>query len=87
MANIKSTKAPIQESADFKQADGFCNIGLRLPNGKTVQIGGIPLYASKKLHAVLLENHMSVEQFAENAVIQNIHVVGAEENSEDIALF
>ena len=87
MANIKSTKAPIQESADFKQADGFCNIGLRLPNGKTVQIGGIPLYASKKLHAVLLENHMSVEQFAENAVIQNIHVVGAEENSEEITLF
>ena len=86
MANIKSTKAP-QESADFKAADGFCNIGLRLPNGKTVQIGGIPLYASKKLHAVLLENHMSVEQFAENAVIQNIHVVGAEEAVEEITLF
>ena len=85
MANIKSTKAP--ESVDFKAADGFCNIGLRLPNGKTVQIGGIPLYASKKLHAVLLENHMSVEQFAENAIIQNIHVVGAEEAVEEITLF
>ena len=87
MANIKSTKAPVQETDGFKQADGFCNIGLRLPNGKTVQIEGIPLYASKKLHAVLLENHMSVEQFAENAIIQSIHVVGAEEQQEDIALF
>ena len=87
MANIKSTKAPVQESADFKQADGFCNIGLRLPNGKTVQIGGIPLHASKKLHAVLLENSMNIEQFAENVVIQSIHVVGAEENSEEITLF
>ena len=86
MANIKSTKAPVQES-DFKQADGFCNIGLRLPNGKTVQIGGIPLHASKKLHAVLLENSMNIEQFAENVVIQSIHVVGAEEQQEDIALF
>ena len=52
-----------------------------------VQIGGIPLHASKKLHAVLLENNMNIEQFAENVVIQSIHVVGAEENSEDIALF
>ena len=87
MANIKSTKAPALETADFKQADGFCNIGLRLPNGKTVQIGGIPLHASKKLHAVLLENSMNLEQFAENVVIQSIHVVGAEEQQEDIALF
>ena len=87
MANIKSTKAPVQESADFKQADGFCNIGLRLPNGKTVQIGGIPLHADKKLHAVLLENSINIRQFAENVVIQSIHVVGAEEQQEDIALF
>ena len=85
MANIKSTKAP--ETVDFKQADGFCNIGLRLPNGKTVKVGGIPLHASKKLHAVLLENSMNIEQFAENVVIQSIHVVGAEEQQEDIALF
>ena len=86
MANIKSTKAP-QESVDFKAADGFCNISIKLPNGKTAQIGGIPLHTSKKLHAVLLENSMNIEQFAENVVIQSIHVVGAEEQQEEISLF
>jgi hydroxypyruvate isomerase len=65
-----------QESANnnvrgFEKAAAFLNVSIQLDNGRSVQLGGIPLLKSKEVHQALIE-HGSLD----NLILEcDLHIV------------
>lgn len=67
--------------SNLRKADAFFNISVATNNGDK-QIGGIPLYLEKELHAFLIENAEGIEN-AKFTV--DIHVIASEEEPKKLA--
>ena len=55
MANMLNRRINNVSNMARKEADAWFNVSIKLKNGEK-QIGGIPLYANKELHAFLIDN-------------------------------
>jgi hypothetical protein len=61
MANMLSNRVNNVSKLSSNKADAWFNVSIKLKNGEK-QIGGIPLYANKELHAFLIENKDELEK-------------------------
>jgi len=61
------------------QADAWFNVSIKLKSGEK-QIGGIPLYATKELHAFLIENRDELEKAQ---LVIDVNVMS--ESTDDLA--
>jgi len=61
MANALSKKNTNVSNINRQQADAWFNVSIALKSGDK-QIGGIPLYLNKDLHAFLIENKDTIEK-------------------------
>lgn len=59
------------------QADAWFNVAIKLKNGDK-QIGGIPLYAAKELHAFLIEHR---EELEKAQLVIDVNVVSEEQET------
>lgn len=78
MANMLNRRA--NNVSNLKQADAWFNVSIKLKNGEK-QIGGIPLYANKELHAFLIEN---AEDLAQAEYVIDVNVMD-EDGKESLA--
>jgi len=61
MANMLNRRVNNVSNMNSNKADAWFNVSIKLKNGEK-QIGGIPLYANKELHAFLIENKDVLEK-------------------------
>ena len=61
MANMLNRRVNNVANMNRGQADAWFNVSIKLKHGEK-QIGGIPLYATKELHAFLIENRDELEK-------------------------
>lgn len=85
MAKLKATNSA--SNSNFEKADAFINLSLIASNGKTVQLGGIPLRKSTQMGLMLItaveEGRLTPELLSEKLVVTSINIVGSEAEELD----
>jgi len=79
MANMLNRRVNNVSNMNRGQADAWFNVSIKLKSGEK-QIGGIPLYATKELHAFLIENRDELEKAQ---LVIDVNVMS--ESTDDLA--
>lgn len=80
MANALNRRNNVS-NLNNRQADAWFNVSISLKNGDK-QIGGIPLYANKDLHAFLIEHKDDIEHAT---LLVDINVISEEPQNFEFA--